>query len=78
LCSVIFCIGVELIKPMEISPWRLLVSTCYVLSRLGLMIFYVTTLVRLAQHPAWLTRLQPLAVAGRRWPPLAACHRRTT
>jgi uncharacterized protein len=30
-----------------------------------MMIFYVLTIVRLAQHPAWARRFGPIAAAGR-------------
>lgn len=44
---------------------KALVGTCYGLGRLGLMGFYVLSLVRLLQHPWWQARLAPLAAAGR-------------
>jgi uncharacterized protein len=37
----------------------------YILSRLGMMSFYVLTIVRLAQIPAWQRRFQPIAMTGR-------------
>jgi uncharacterized protein len=37
----------------------------YGVSRVALMIFYVATIVRLAQNPRWLPWLMPLAAAGR-------------
>ena len=40
-------------------------SFCYSLSRLSMMIFYVLTIVRLSQIPAWQRRLAPLALCGR-------------
>jgi uncharacterized protein len=40
-------------------------SVCYSLSRLGMMVFYVLVIVRLAQRADWQRRLAPLAAAGR-------------
>ena len=37
----------------------------FVLSRLGMMCFYVLTLVRLAQLPDWQRRFAPIAAVGR-------------
>src|SRR5262249_8676507 len=47
------------------SPLKVLGNIAYVLSRLGLMSFYVLTIVRLAQLPAWQRRFEPIARAGR-------------
>ncbi len=47
------------------SPIKVLGSICYSLSRLGMMVFYVLVIVRLAQRVDWQRRLAPLAAAGR-------------
>jgi len=47
------------------SPIKVLGSVCYSLSRLGMMVFYVLVIVRLAQRVDWQHRLAPLAAAGR-------------
>ncbi len=47
------------------SPIKLFGSLCYWTSRLAMMIFYVLTIVRLAQLPVWQKRLAPFAAAGR-------------
>jgi uncharacterized protein len=47
------------------SPLKILVAMAYVLSRLGMMSFYVLTIVRLAQSPVWQRRFQPIALTGR-------------
>jgi len=65
VCSAVFGTGIQFIKPMEISAWKIVISTCYVLSRLGLTSFYVLTVVRLAQAPAWQRRFAPIAATGR-------------
>ena len=51
--------------PTQISALRLAGGLCYRLCRLSLMIFYVTSIVRAAQIPAWRRRLRPVALAGR-------------
>lgn len=47
------------------SPIKVLGSVCYSVSRLGMMVFYVLVIVRLAQRADWQRRLAPLAAAGR-------------
>jgi uncharacterized protein len=63
--ALIFGILGELGPPPQPSLANIMVSITYVLSRLGMMIFYVLTIVRVAQVPAWLGRLAPMAAAGR-------------
>jgi uncharacterized protein len=64
-CGVAFTIIFELNRTPGPSPIKVLGSLCYGLSRLGMMIFYVLVIVRLAQLPMWQRRLAPLAAAGR-------------
>ena len=47
------------------TPFKLIASVCYFLSRVLIMVFYVATLVRMAHHPRWSRRLAPVATAGR-------------
>ena len=47
------------------SPIKLVGGVAYWLSRLAMMIFYVLTIVRLAQQPAWPKHFAPIAAAGR-------------
>ena len=47
------------------SPIKLLGSVCYWSSRLALMLFYVLSIVRIAQTPAGARLLAPLGVCGR-------------
>lgn len=47
------------------SGWKLLAWCLFVIGRLALTTFYVLTIVRLVQHPAWMRRFEPLAIAGR-------------
>jgi uncharacterized protein len=65
VCALIFGILGELNRAPGPSPAKIIVSITYVLSRLGMMIFYVLTIVRLAQIPAWQKRFAPIAAAGR-------------
>ena len=63
--ALIFGILSELDQPP--IPWlaKIVVAVAYVLSRLGMMMFYVLTIVRIAQVPTWQERLAPIAAAGR-------------
>jgi uncharacterized protein len=65
VCALIYGILGELERPPAPSLAKIVVSITYVLSRLGMMMFYVLTIVRLAQVPAWQRRLAPMAAAGR-------------
>jgi uncharacterized protein len=64
-CGVAFTVIFELNRIPGPSPIKVLGSVCYSLSRLGLMMFYVLVIVRLAQQAVWQRRLAPLAAAGR-------------
>lgn len=64
-CGVAMAVIFELNRTPGPSPVKVLGSVCYSLSRLGMMIFYVLVIVRLAQDTAWRRRLAPLAAAGR-------------
>jgi uncharacterized protein len=64
-CGIAFTTIFELNREPGPSPIKVLGSICYSLSRLGLMLFYVLVIVRLAQHASWQRRLAPLAAAGR-------------
>ncbi|HWH84642.1 MAG TPA: DUF418 domain-containing protein [Burkholderiaceae bacterium] len=64
-CGVAFTTIFELNRAPGPSPIKVLGGVCYSLSRLGLMIFYVLVIVRLAQRADWRRRLAPLATAGR-------------
>jgi uncharacterized protein len=61
----IYGLGHDLSQAAGASATRALVGTSYVVGRLALMAFYVLTLVRLMQVPAWQQRLAPFAAAGR-------------
>ncbi len=65
LCGVAFTLIFEFNRTPGPSLIKVLGGVCYGLSRLGLMIFYVLVIVRLAQHAEWQRRLAPLAAAGR-------------
>lgn len=64
-CGVAFTVIFELNRTPGPSPIKVLGSVCYSLSRLGMMVFYVLVIVRLAQRPEWQRRLAPLGAAGR-------------
>ena len=74
-CGAVFTVIFELNRLPGASPIKLLGSVAYWLSRLSMMVFYVLTLVRLAQHPVWAARLGPMAAAGRM--PLTNCLMQT-
>jgi uncharacterized protein len=65
VCALAFGLIFELNRTPGPSPIKLIGSVAYVLSRLGLMMFYVLTIVRLAQLPSWQARFAPIAAAGR-------------
>jgi uncharacterized protein len=64
-CGALFTVIFEVQRAPGPTPLKLLGSVAYSVSRLCLMIFYVLTIVRLAQHPVWARRFEPLAAAGR-------------
>jgi len=64
-CAVVYGVGGQYVKPFEASLLKMIVGLAYVACRLGLMIFYVLTIVRAAQSPTWRPRLAPMAAAGR-------------
>jgi uncharacterized protein len=65
ICSPTFGIVGQFTRTPGPSPLKILVAMAYVLSRFGMMSFYVLTIVRLAQSPAWQRRFQPSALTGR-------------
>ena len=64
-CGALFTVIFELQRAPGPTPLKLLGNVAYWVSRLCLMIFYVLTIVRLAQHPVWARRFAPIAAAGR-------------
>ena len=65
VCTLIFGILGQLDHPPAPSLAKVVVSIAYALSRLGMAMFYVLTIVRVAQVPSWQRRLGPMAAAGR-------------
>ena len=65
ICALIFGILGEMNRVPGPSATKIVISVAYVLCRLSLMIFYVLTIVRLAQLPAWQRMFAPMAAAGR-------------
>jgi uncharacterized protein len=64
-CGALFTLIFEANRAPGPSPIKLLGGVAYWVSRLAMMVFYVLTIVRLMQHPAWAKRLAPMAAAGR-------------
>ena len=64
-CGVAFTVIFEWQRTPGPTPLKLLGSLCYWTSRFALMVFYVLTIVRLAQTPAGARVLAPLATTGR-------------
>ncbi|MBT9485955.1 MAG: DUF418 domain-containing protein [Rubrivivax sp.] len=65
VCSAAFTVIFECNRVPGPSPIKWLGSIAYWLSRLSMMLFYVLTIVRLAQHPVWAQRLAFMGAAGR-------------
>jgi uncharacterized protein len=64
-CALAFGIIFQVDRVPGPSPLKVLGSIAYVLSRISLMLFYVLTIVRLAQLPAGQVRFAPVAAAGK-------------
>jgi uncharacterized protein len=64
-CALTFGIIFQVDRMPGPSPLKVLGSITYVLSRISLMLFYVLTIVRLAQLPQWQARFAPMAAAGK-------------
>lgn len=64
-CALGYGVIFELNRTPGPSPIKIVGSLAYVISRLCLMLFYVLTIVRLAQLPDWQKRFAPMAAAGR-------------
>jgi len=65
VAGLVFGIGEVTSKPLEPSPLRPLYGVAYSLCRLSLMVFYVSTILRLAVNPVWERRFQPIGAVGR-------------
>ncbi len=65
LCAAVFGSAEMFYRTPGPSVIKLLANVAYIVSRLTLAMFYVLTIVRLAQSPVWQRRFAPLAVAGR-------------
>jgi uncharacterized protein len=65
LCAIVFGVVSEYTRDPGPSALKILRNMAFVICRLGLMLFYVLTIVRLAQVPAWQRRFAPIAAAGR-------------
>jgi uncharacterized protein len=64
-CGVVFTVIFEMNRTPGPTPIKLLGGVCYWASRVALMVFYVLTIVRLAQTPIGARLLAPLAYTGR-------------
>jgi len=65
VCSLSFGAIFEIDRAPGPSALKVLGNIAYVLSRVGMMSFYVLTIVRLAQLPLWQRRFAAIASAGR-------------
>ena len=65
VCALIFGILGEMNRAPGPSPIKVVISIAYVVCRISLMMFYVLTITRLAQLPAWQRIFAPMAAAGR-------------
>ena len=65
LCALTFTVIFAYNRTPGPAPIKVLGSLAYTTSRVCMMVFYVLTLVRLMQLPAWQQRLAPVALAGR-------------
>jgi len=65
LCGVAFTLVFHFNRQPGPSPIKLFGGLCYWTSRVAMMLFYVLTIVRLAQIPVWQRWLAPFAAAGR-------------
>ena len=65
VCALVFGILGEMNRAPGPTPIKIVISIAYVVCRLALMMFYVFTIVRLAQLPAWQRIFAPIAAAGR-------------
>ncbi|MBS1133007.1 MAG: hypothetical protein H6R02_148 [Burkholderiaceae bacterium] len=65
VCALTFGIIFEIQRTPGPTPLKVLGSLAYTISRPSLMIFYVLTIVRLAQLPSWQARFAPIAATGR-------------
>jgi uncharacterized protein len=63
--AVLLAYGEKHVSPIDISWRSIVVGMIYVICRLSLMFFYVTSLARIVAHARWRTRFQPIASVGR-------------
>jgi uncharacterized protein len=63
--ALLLAYGEKTVSPIDTSAKSIVVSMSYVVCRLALMTFYVTTLMRLAQRARWRARLGAIAIVGR-------------
>jgi uncharacterized protein len=65
-CGIVFGTwDATVLDPMKPTVWRIIAGMSYVLCRVGIMIFYVTVIIRAMQSDTWRRRLAPLTLAGR-------------
>jgi uncharacterized protein len=63
--ALLLAYGEKTVSPIDLSAKGIVVSVSYVVCRLSLMTFYVTTLVRLAQRAQWQRKFAWIALVGR-------------
>jgi uncharacterized protein len=65
-CGIVFGTWeATVVDPMQPTAWRIIAGMSYVLCRIGIMIFYVTVIIRAMQSDTWRRRLAPITLAGR-------------
>ena len=60
-----FAVGVRFIEPFKPTALNILLSTLYAFARPSLMLFYATSLLRIANSDRWRALVAPLAFTGR-------------
>jgi len=65
ICGAIYAYGMLHLEPLKPSAFGVVASVAYVLCRIALMTFYVTTFIRLTSNDRWRPRLSPIATVGR-------------
>jgi uncharacterized protein len=65
VCGAIYGVGLLQAEPLKPTLLDVVASLAYVLCRVALMTFYVTSLIRLIHNTDWRPRLSPIATVGR-------------
>ncbi len=63
--ALLLAYGEKTVSPLDLSAKGIVVSLSYVICRISLMTFYVTTLIRLTRDSVWRQRCLSIAAVGR-------------